>query len=264
MAKMSFVTEAVAPRERVEQSLKFEDNVGLVHLQAKIGHRMCAASGMNIDYQDVFQEASLAFLLAAEGFDPDHGVTFSAYYTKAAFSAFRKFIGVMTGVKNLNEDQRGEIIDRRAENKRRGLAGEKPLPDMSYGIRPMQFSELGYEEGDGDPFVETLQSETASPEDIVSARQQWERATAQLSPLAQLVVDWLRDPPPELVRELQCQVAQANEYKARGVRTPKGLRERGLDVDAVSAFVRLLAPNVRHEELVLVKKELMDVVKELG
>lgn len=263
---VAFVAEAVAPvrdRSRVEQSLKFEDNIGLVHLQAKVGHRMCAAAGLDVDYDDVFQEASLAFVLAARGFNPDLDIKFSAYFTKAAFSAFRKMIGLQTGVKNLNEGQRAEIMDRRETNKKRGQKGLKPLPDMQYGIRPVSFADLSVEESEGDPWIENVAGESQTPEEIIEARQEWQQATANLTPLAQLVVDWLRSPPPELVRELDCQEAYADAVKACGLRSPRGSRE-GLSIDTVGKFLKLIAPTVTGEELFLVKRELMEVVNKLG
>ncbi|UUZ75403.1 hypothetical protein LP414_27185 [Polaromonas sp. P1(28)-13] len=86
---------------------KFEDHIGIIHMQAKFGLKWAHGAGVRMDYDDMFQEASLAFLAAAKGYDPETGLKFSTYFTKVAFSQFRQTIGVMTGVKNLNTTQRG-------------------------------------------------------------------------------------------------------------------------------------------------------------
>lgn len=244
-----------------QQKIDFKENVGLVHLQAKFGYKWAQGAGLSLDYEDMFQEASVAFVLAAEGYDPDSGLKFSTYYTKAAFSQFRKTIGVMSGVKNLNPDQRAEIAERKLENKRRAAAALAPLPDCNYGLNPIMFSHIGTRDEDGYIFEETIDSETSSPEEILEFKQLWEQATSELSPLAALVVEWLRDPPPELMKELHCQMLHADHLNEVGGRA-FGLRN-GLTVNNIGKFLKMVT-DVEEEELIKVKAELDQLTKRTG
>lgn len=240
-------------------ALRFEDNIGLIHLQAKQGYRWAQGAGSGLDYNDMFQVASAAFCIAAAGFNPDTGHKFSTYYTTVAFSEFRKEIGIMTGVKNLNEGQREEIAARKAENKRRRSEGLRELPDINYGLAPVSFGDLAaHVEDDTTPFEETLAAGGMSPEEQVEFRQVWERATRHLSPLAELVVEWLRDPPPELLKEIAAQRAHADQCNAAGKRA-YGLRD-GITINAICKFLQLVA-EVPKGELMLVERELMKVVE---
>lgn len=240
---------------------KFENHIGLVHLQTALGLRWANASGLRMEYDDLFQEASLAFIAAAKGFDPDAGVKFSAYYTKVAFSQFRQTIGRMTGVKNLNGKQREEIIERKAENKRRGALALPPLKDMNYGLRPVQFSEMTSQDGEFEPFEETLVSTAKTPEQALEFKQEWEAATSKLSPLALLIVSWLSDPPPELMTELAKKRIHAEKCDEAGARL-SGMRD-GLSVNAVTKFLTMVNPNIPNGQIALAKHELVEMVKQL-
>lgn len=242
-------------------ALRFEDNIGLVHLQAKSGFRWAQGAGSGLDYEDMFQVASAAFCIAAEGFRPEEGMKFSSYYTQVAFSEFRKEIGIMTGVKNLNEKQRAEIAARKEENKQRRAQGLSELPDMNYGLAPVHFGDMRVEGDDGEsatPFESTLAADGMTPEEQVEFRQVWEQATMRLSPLARLMVDWLRDPPDELLRELASQEAYADQCKTVGKRA-YGLRD-GVTIAAVSKFLQMIG-DVTKRELMLAEAELMKVMQ---
>jgi hypothetical protein len=239
---------------------RFEDHVGLVHLQAKQGFKWAHGAGSGLDYEDMFQVASAAFCIAAEGFNPDAGHKFSTYYSQVAFTEFRKEIGVMTGVKNLNEGQRAEILARKEENKTLRSQGKAEKPEMNYGLAPMHFSAMTVPGDDesGTPFEATLASDSMTPEEQVEARQMWEQATANLSPLASLMVEWLRDPPDELLVELDAQRAHADQCNAIGKRT-YGLRD-GITIAAIGRFLQMIG-DVTKRELMLAEAELMKVVE---
>lgn len=241
---------------------RFEDHIGLIHLQAKFGLRWAGGAGVQMEYDDMYQEASLAFIAASAGFNPDAGVKFSAYYTKVAFSQFRKTIGAMTGLKKLNDTQRAEIAERRAENKRRGAAALAPLPDINYGIRATPFSAMGAE-GDDEfsPYEGTLESLSRSPEELLEAKQELQQATAKLSPLAQLVVEWLKSPPPELLKELAKSAAYASYSQASGAELRQ--LQDGLTINSIGKFLRMVDVNLRQEDTMQVRAELMNVVKQL-
>lgn len=239
---------------------RFEDHKGLVHLQAKQGFRWAHGAGSGLDYEDMFQVASAAFCIAAAGFNPDAGHKFSTYYSQVAFTEFRKEIGIMTGVKNLNEGQRAEITARKEENKTLRAAGKAEKPEMNYGLAPMHFSAMTVP-GDDDistPFEAALASDNMTPEEHVEARQMWAKHAANLSPLARLMVDWLCDPPDALLDDLDAQRAHADQCNAMGKRT-YGLRD-GVTIAAIGKFLQMIG-DVTKRELVLAEVELNKVVE---
>lgn len=242
----------------MQPAIKFEDNVGLVHLQAKHGLHWAKGAGAALDYEDMYQIASEAFLVAAQGYDPDAGYKFSAYYTMTAFSHFRKEIGLMTGVKNINAGQKAEIIERKEENARRRAAGVAELPDIRYGVRTTSFTDMNRDGEDADPFEQTLACDAMTPEEALEFKQVWAEITGNLSPLAALIVEWLRDPPAALLDELRKQEAYAGEADKVGKRT-YGLRE-GVTIKAIGKFVRLVS-DVPRGELIKAEVELEKVVE---
>lgn len=249
--------QATAPR--------FEDHRGLVHMQALSGMRWAQGAGAGgvLNYEDMFQVASLAFCIAADGYDPESGYKFSAYFTQVAFSEIRKQIGLMTGVKNLNEDQRAEIMARKEENKARRAQGMPELPDMNYGLSPLYFSEMRVP-GDDDtnaPFEGTIASDAMSPEDMVVQADLWIKTSAALSPLAQVIVSMLLDPPEQLVQEVAASRAHADACNAAGERAKHGSRD-GVTINAVCKFLELVG-DLSERELTLAKGELRRVVEQM-
>jgi len=245
----------------MNEALEFKANIGLVHFHAKRGYAWAQQAGVPLDYEDVFQEASVAFVLAQRGFNPDAGVKFSAYYSRAAHSQFSKAIGKFTGVKRLNDDMKAEVAARGEENARRRAAGEKELPSMNFGIGMSNFSDLEAMGEDGaEPFESSIDSEVESPEQIVETKQLMAQAMANLSPLASLIVNWLRDPPPALVKELQSQRAHALHADEIGVNV-RSMKE-GISLVSVKKFLALVG-NVTERELVLAEAELRRAVREI-
>lgn len=218
----------------VKQSLRFEDNIGLVHFQAKRGFRWALSAGVAMNYDDLFQEASVAFLIAARGFKPELGIKFSAYYTQVAFSQFRCSIGLMTGVKNLNGAQREQIAARALDNERRGALAQAPLPNCRFGLDPESLSSKAAEDSTED-LLSCLASPDGTPEQIVEARQMVDNMVRSLSPLARLLVDWLSDPPEPLLQEVACQRAHADYCNEQG-RQARGWRD-GVTVAVIVKFL---------------------------
>lgn len=82
----------------MNETLGFKKNLGLVHGQARRGFAWAQLAQAPFSYEDMFQEASLAFVLAWRGFDPDAGVGFPAYYARVAHGQLRQAIGRMTDI----------------------------------------------------------------------------------------------------------------------------------------------------------------------
>jgi hypothetical protein len=241
-----------------QPAVKFEDHVGLIHQQAKNGLRWATGAGAGLDYDDMFQIASVAFLQAAEKYDPTTGFKFSAYYTQAAFSEFRREIGIMTGVKNLNAGQRAEIQERREENAQRRAAGKPELPEMNYGLRAVAFGDLPrLDDESHSSYEDNLPCDGMTPEEKVEFAQVWAEVTADLSPMAALMVEWLRDPPEQLLAEIAAQGAHSELAEAAGVRVT-GLHD-GVSIAAIVDFLRMVS-DVKEGELTRAKSELRKVV----
>jgi hypothetical protein len=243
----------------MNETLGFKENIGLVHFHAKRGFARAQQAGVPLSYDDMFQEASMAFVMAARGFDPEAGVKFSAYYTRAAHSHFSKAIGRFTGVKRLTDEMKVEIAERDEENACRRAAAEPELPSRHYAIASRNFSDLeGQGDEAGDPFEALIASEYQSPEEIIETKQLMDRAMASLSPLANLMVDWLRDPPPELVSELRSQRAHAAVAEEVGVHA-RAMKE-GLSLVTVKKFLTMLG-GATERELSMAECELRNAVK---
>ncbi|MDR9847126.1 sigma factor [Herbaspirillum huttiense] len=238
------------------QSLEFKDNVGLVHFQAKRGFAWAQKAGTGLDYEDMFQEASIAFLAAADGYKEESGVKFSAYYTMVARSYFQKAVGRMTGVKTMNEKEKDMIKARHEENDLRASQGLPRLPEINLNPAAIPFSELGGEPGAGEadftPFESTIMSDCLSPEEQLELREQAALAIKNLSPLAKLIVEWLADPPDFLLQELRAQAAHAEVCRAAGARAKK---TDGVTIDAIVKILKSIG-DVPEEMLIPATAEL--------
>ena len=237
--------------------IEFKDNIGLVHLVTRKCYGWAQALGVPMDYEDVFQEASMAFVTAARSYDPTVGTKFSAYFSRAAFNQVRKAIGQMTGVKQLDEAQRENLRALKEENELRAASGEKQLSTYS-GLRMVSISDLETEEGEN--LYDVIASDAATPEEICSARQDWDEASKDLSPLARLMADWLRDPPEELLREVEGQRAHYELRKSGG--QGRGQHIPGISMECVGNFMQLVV-GIRREEVMLAESELLKAAKSL-
>jgi hypothetical protein len=243
-----------------EKALDFQSNIGLVHFHTKRGFAMAQAAGVPLTYEDMFQEASLAFVLTTHAYKPELGYAFSAYFTRACYTQFGKAIARFTGVKRLNDAMKQEIAERDEENARRRAAGEAELPSMRYDVMAANFSDMEAQRDDdgSEPYESSLMADTQSPEEIVETRQLMEQAMANLSPLASLIMEWLRDPPEALLAELKSQRAHAIVAEAAGAST-RGLDD-GISLKNVKKFLTLMG-EVSERELVLAEAELRRAVK---
>jgi hypothetical protein len=248
--------QATAPR--------FEDHKGLIHMQALSGMKWAQGAGAGgvLGYEDMFQVASLAFHVAAAGYDPNSGFKFSAYFTKVAFSEFRKEIGLITGVKNLNEEQRAEMAARKEENARRRALALPELPEINYGLAPTLFGDmpLGPDIRD-EPFEAALvDRDNAGPAERIEHADLWAKEEALMSPLAKVIVDMLRNPPDQLLQEIAAKRAYADECTAFGKRA-YGLRD-GITLAAICDFLALVG-DITKRELTMAQGELMRALERI-
>jgi len=68
------------------------ENIGLVHHTSRRVHNRILQSGVTVDYDDVFQEASIIWLTCESKFDASLGFKFSTYFVQSVnFSVFRGY-----------------------------------------------------------------------------------------------------------------------------------------------------------------------------
>lgn len=72
-------------------STKFEDHLGLLHKFARGGFARLCSLGVDLDYEDAFQECCVSFVKAQKTYNPDAGVGFSAYMGRAVINNFNRY-----------------------------------------------------------------------------------------------------------------------------------------------------------------------------
>ena len=163
----------------------YKENKGLVHAVSKKGYARLQAAGIGLDYDDVFQEMSVVFLKAYEGFDESLGNRFTTYYYMAAFNKINSWAQKM--------------IDER----------------LRYGV--VSIEEMN-SKSDGEDFnlEEILMKDNATPEAIYACSEFVAQIRDQLSPLAFLILEWVVEPPKEFMDELAKAEAHIQYAKSLG------------------------------------------------
>jgi DNA-directed RNA polymerase specialized sigma24 family protein len=168
---------------------RFEDHVGLTHKLAKRMFAWAQSFQVSMDYEDAFQEVSVAFVKAAEGYKPETGNAFSTYYTFCAKTHFKKFMEKEMGRTNRHLDRAtGQISG----------AGMVSVDDMRF-------------EDDTDPYEVLDAGVHHSPEAAMELKQELAERYAKLKPVARTMFDWMTQPPQELIDELGRIRAHHNE-----------------------------------------------------
>ena len=205
----------------------YKANLGLVHAVSRKGFSRLAAAKVTIDYEDVFQEMSVVFLKAFEGFDESKGFKFSTYYFMCAYNRLNRWAQ--------------DMIEERLKH---GVVSIDELNDSS-------------EQGDMDlaSTLEEFVDPSSDPESSYRVRELLEYMAKTLSPLAGLILEWSVAPPEEIVIE----VRKAQHYAEYG-------RSKGYNVRCmvqvspryVAGFVRMIS-NVSQPEVTRALKEIEDI-----
>lgn len=165
----------------------YKDNVGLVHTVAKKGWARLQAVGVSMDYDDVFQEVTIAFLKAYESFDETKGFKFSTLFFTCAYN-------------RLN----GWVQDLIAER-------------VAHGVRSIE--ELNSGDGESLSLEDVIMADSNTPEAEYAAKQFLEHLDRRLSSVAKLIIEWIIQPPQELVEELRAAQAKADYGRELGLAT---------------------------------------------
>lgn len=231
--------------------LEFESNIGLVHVVARKCYGWAKALGVAMDYDDVFQEVSLAYVTAQRGFNPQLGLKFSSYLTRAALNQMRKSIGAMTGMKRLTDADREALRVIKEENDRRALNGQPALSSYM-GLSVVYIEDMTSDEF-GDP-VDMFVADMPTPEEEVIAKKEWDAVERSLSPLARMMAEMLRNPPSLLLEEINAQNAHMELAVSKG--ELQRIRRATLNLKSIANFIQLAVP-VRREQLLLAENELL-------
>ena len=210
----------------------YKENIGLIHLITRKCMGWVMALGVQLDYEDVMQEVSLAFVTASRQYDPSTGIKFSAYLTRAAYNQIRKTVGVMTGAKRLNDTEKQLLARLQDENKELVAAGRE-TKSTYFGLAVVAIEDMVSEENPNP--VDMFAAVGKSPELIASETQEWENALSQLSPMANVLAGLLKEPPAALLSELQSQYE--HEKIAVEMKRATKATKPYLTLRAVSGFV---------------------------
>lgn len=165
----------------VQDQTSWENCYRLLHQFCHEYMKKAQRSGLNVDYDDLFQEASLAYLNAKQTFDPTRGFRFITYMGTCACNQLGRFLG-------------GEF------NRRRHQVSLAPETDET---QEEQLERMGASECD-------------SIEEDIDFEKLRHRIRLRLSPPARRVLDILESPPPEIVEELRATQAKARIARAQG------------------------------------------------
>lgn len=235
----------------------YKENIGLIHLITRKCLGWVMALGVQLDYEDVFQEVSLAFVTASRQYDPSTGIKFSAYLTRAAYNQIRKTVGVLTGAKRLNDKEK-QLLARLTDENKELVAAGRETKSTFFGLSVVSIEDMAGED-DQNP-IDMFATAGKSPEVIASETQEWENAVSQLSPLALLLADMLKEPPAALLSELQSQfefekIAVERKQMAKATRPFVTLK-------AVSGFVAKIS-DVTPAELLKAEAELISAAAKI-
>ena len=71
---------------------KFEDYERLTRQLAGKAHRRLKAAGVTTQFEDVYQEVSVSFVMASRAFKPESNNKFSTYFVRSVWNNINKFV----------------------------------------------------------------------------------------------------------------------------------------------------------------------------
>lgn len=186
----------------------YKANVGLVHSVSRKGFNRLLAAHVTIDYEDVFQEMSIVFLRACDGFDESRGFKFSTFYFRSAFNRLNTWVQ--------------DLIDDR----------------MHYS----NIDDMGGEDSEG--LESVIFKDLDTPEGNYAVSQMIDHISKSLSPLAYLIFAWSLTPPPEIVQEVRKAQLQAEFGRALGYNTRCMVQ---LSPRYIGNFIRMISNASQYE-----------------
>ncbi len=205
----------------------YKANMGLVHAVSRKGFSRLATAKVTIDYEDVFQEMSIVFLKALEGFDESRGFKFSTFYFMCAYNRLNKWAQ--------------DMIEER----------------LKHGVVSIDELNASSDEGDMDlaSTLEDYADRSSNPESSYRVQELLEYMAKTLSPLAGLILEWSIAPPEEVLTE----VRKAQHYAEYG--RSKGHNTRCMvqvTPRYVASFIRMIS-DVSQPDVAKALKEIDDL-----
>lgn len=169
-------------------STEFSLHVGLIRqLTASVAKRAMAC-GVDYDFDDAYQDGCVAYTKAAKGYDPERGITFTAYLGRTIYNELNR--QVQTWIECRSELHIQSIEDMGAE---------------------------------GQDILEVLEAPEESAEEILGHRQEMRQKVMALSAMSRSVIRELNHPSPELRQTIEQKQISAKAQRAMGkkfVRVP--------------------------------------------
>lgn len=186
----------------MQQQPQWKDYERFIIKLSWASYRRFSGSRVPVDYDDVLQEASMAFVKASKGFDPERGFKFITYLGAAIASR---------------------------------LANFKHSMDRQLVGKTISFDSMAGDEEGGDIY-EVMPSREPTPLETILLEKQFAETMSSLGPLGQQMIDWIMNPPEEIQEELVGYLWKVTEMQRRGSR--QNLCH--IDVDVQFLFGELL------------------------
>lgn len=191
----------------------YADNIGLIHTVARKGYGRLMGIGAAVDYDDLVQELSEVFVKAFDGFEEGAG-KFSTYFTVAATNKINQIAEGYeldrTGVKTTR--YLSDEIDA-GTGKRKWKARREQIHSGAVSVEEMS---SWSEDGEGS-ILETIDSGSATPEEILQAQQELGAMLGRLSPLAATMCEMALNPPEFMEREFIAVTAHAEYARSQNI-----------------------------------------------
>jgi len=176
--------ETAAPAQKLAQDEFYEANKGLIHKFCGQAMRRVAHAGISLDYTDLYQSACEAFLRCYAGYNPELG-KFSTYFWRAAQHNINALVG--------------------------------PLAEERLKHGTVSVEEMSSHDGEELSMEEVLLKDITDPESVAAVHEYLAFLDEKLSPLAKLILNWLVEPPEDLMDAFDRQAAHAAFARSIGI-----------------------------------------------
>lgn len=177
-------------------STDFKDHEKLLHKFTKGGFARLRGAGIDgIEYEDVYQEMCVSFVRAAKSYNPDAGITFTAYMGRAVINNFNKHADrLIRENESVGHLKIGDLV------------GDSPCDSEGDGVVEMM-----------DRFMMgNIMSDISDQEETVLSREAGRINISRLSAASRKVIRDLISPSKELVAHHRAELAQSIHAKAIG------------------------------------------------
>lgn len=182
---------------------------GLIHKLARKGFGRLMQAGVTIDYEDVFQEMSLTYVKAVRKYNPELGISFTAYLGRAIWNQFNLFaeqeIGHSSEVSSIDEMSEGSEVN---------------------------------------DLYEAIDGGSATPEQYLEVKQSWAVNSIKCGSVAKLIVRQIMNPSEGLLTRLKEKQKAAVDDRNTG-QNPKAHAARNVTVAMIAQYHEISVQEMR-------------------